>query len=99
MMFTLSVKFLRNPLCNSFTSEEKEKRPQLCHLPFGFGPRNCIGMRFALMEAKMVLISILKKYKFICGPKTEVSYVNLIIMHLSVYSGYCCITKMSTKLI
>ena len=56
----------------SFTPEEKSKRPQLCHMPFGWGPRNCIGMRFALMEAKMALVTILKDYKFVQTPDTEV---------------------------
>ena len=56
-----------------FTPEEKAKRPALCHIPFGWGPRNCIGMRFALMEAKMALIEILQKYKFVRTSETEVS--------------------------
>ncbi|KAL5491879.1 hypothetical protein EMCRGX_G017245 [Ephydatia muelleri] len=55
-----------------FSAEEKERRPQLCHLPFGWGPHNCIGMRFALMEVKMALISILQKYKFMQALETEV---------------------------
>ena len=55
-----------------FTPEERAKRPQMCHMPFGWGPRNCIGMRFALMEAKMALIDILRKYKFVQAPDTEV---------------------------
>ena len=59
-----------------FTPEEKAKRPALCHMPFGWGPRNCIGMRFALMEAKMALIEILKKYTFVQAPETEVSILH-----------------------
>ena len=42
-------------------------------MPFGWGPHNCIGMRFALMEAKMALIEVLKKYTFELAPETEVS--------------------------
>ena len=59
-------------LCYRFTPEEKAKRPQLCHMPFGFGPRICIGMRLALLEAKIALIELLKRYTFTRAPETEV---------------------------
>ena len=41
-------------------------------MPFGWGPRNCVGTRFALMEAKMALLTILRKYKFKTAPDTQV---------------------------
>ena len=56
-----------------FTPEAKANRPQLAHMPFGWGPRNCIGLRFALLEMKIALIEILRKYSFVCGPETVVS--------------------------
>ena len=56
-----------------FTPEEKVKRPNVGHMPFGWGPHNCIGMRFALMEAKIALIEILRMYTFMQAPETEVS--------------------------
>ena len=55
-----------------FTAEGKADRPQLCHMPFGFGPRSCIAMRLALLEAKIALIELLNRYSFIRAPETEV---------------------------
>ena len=55
-----------------FSAKEKAKRPQLSYVPFGFGPRNCIGMRFALLEAKVALLQLLKNYTFVRAPDTEV---------------------------
>lgn len=42
------------------------------YLPFGAGPRNCIGLRFALMEAKSATVRMLKKFKFIKSEKTTI---------------------------
>ena len=41
-------------------------------MPFGFGPRSCLAMRLALLEAKIALIELLKRYTFITAPETEV---------------------------
>ena len=55
-----------------FSPEGKEGRHPLCYLPFGWGQRSCIGMRFALMEIKMALVNVLKEYKFERSPDAEV---------------------------
>jgi cytochrome P450 family 3 subfamily A len=55
-----------------FSSENKSKIQPFTYLPFSDGPRNCIGMRFALMEIKMVLIQILRRHKFVRFPDTQV---------------------------
>nr|QEL53081.1 cytochrome P450 CYP6A104 [Mythimna separata] len=46
-----------------FLGEEKKKINPYVYLPFGEGPRLCIGMRFAKMQMMTGLITILKKYR------------------------------------
>ncbi|KAJ9594886.1 hypothetical protein L9F63_013811 [Diploptera punctata] len=46
-----------------FTEENKNQRPHYAYLPFGEGPRTCIGARFGLMGVKIGLIHILLNYE------------------------------------
>lgn len=58
-----------------FLEEEKNKRPNCTYMPFGDGPRNCIGLRFGKMETKVGLCTILKNYKMTLNKKTVVPLV------------------------
>ena len=55
-----------------FTPEEKAKRPQQCYMPFGVGPRYCVGMRLARLQKKIVFIELLKRFTFLRASDTEV---------------------------
>ncbi len=46
-----------------FAPGEAEKRPKFSYLPFGAGPRQCIGMGFAMMEAQMLLARITQRFR------------------------------------
>ena len=69
-----SEKFYKN--ADQFIPERflKENRDQIIpytYMPFGTGPRNCIGMRFALMEVKLAIAHILVRYHLTKCDKTE----------------------------
>jgi len=47
-----------------FTPERSAGRPPFAYLPFGAGPRLCIGNQFALTEAQIVLAAITQRFDF-----------------------------------
>ncbi|KAJ9579607.1 hypothetical protein L9F63_004686, partial [Diploptera punctata] len=57
---------------DNFTPEAKAKRPNYTYLPFGDGPRNCIGMRFGLLQTKLGLAVLISNYEFSVCEKTEI---------------------------
>ena len=42
--------------------------PRCTYFPFGAGPRICIGQQFALMEARLLLASLVSKFRFTLAP-------------------------------
>ncbi|GFS55307.1 cytochrome P450 3A21 [Trichonephila inaurata madagascariensis] len=55
-----------------FTAEERAKRDPYAYLPFGAGPRNCVGMRFALMEIKICLAYAVANFELFKCSETQV---------------------------
>ncbi|XP_030758710.1 cytochrome P450 9e2-like [Sitophilus oryzae] len=55
-----------------FNEENKHKIVPGTYMPFGMGPRNCIGSRFALLEIKALVVSFLSQFSLEPVKKTEI---------------------------
>lgn len=53
---------------NGGTSPYREKG---CFIPFGDGPRQCLGLRFARMQLKRCLYEVIRKFEITVNPKTK----------------------------
>jgi cytochrome P450 family 6 len=54
-----------------FNDDNKKSRLSFTYLPFGDGPRNCIGVRFGAMQTKIGIATIVKNFRVSVCPKTK----------------------------
>ncbi|XP_052832921.1 cytochrome P450 3A41-like isoform X2 [Octopus bimaculoides] len=54
-----------------FSEEAKSKQVPFTYLPFGAGPRMCLGMRLAKLEFKVAAVQMIRNFKILPTEKTE----------------------------
>ncbi|HUB97660.1 MAG TPA: cytochrome P450 [Stellaceae bacterium] len=63
-----------------FSGAEAAARPRFAYLPFGAGPRVCIGASFALTEAVVVLATLAQRFRPRLVPGVEIEPAGLITL-------------------
>jgi cytochrome P450 family 9 len=53
-----------------FTKKARELRHPAAYMGFGYGPRNCIGSRFAMLESKVALVEVVRRFEVVCCAET-----------------------------
>ncbi|KAL6258450.1 hypothetical protein P5V15_010406 [Pogonomyrmex californicus] len=64
-------RYYRDPMCfdpERFSDERKNEIVPCTFLPFGEGPRNCIGLRLGILQTAVGLIAILRDYEVTLNP-------------------------------
>jgi cytochrome P450 len=63
-----------------FAPEHESTRPRFAYIPFGGGPRGCIGNQFAMLEAQLIVATIAQRYRIELVPDQHIRPEPLITL-------------------
>ncbi len=55
-----------------FTTDQIKMRPSSSFLTFGDGPRNCIGLKFGMLQIRLGLVKLLENFEFSTCTRTQI---------------------------
>ncbi|HZW80557.1 MAG TPA: cytochrome P450 [Candidatus Deferrimicrobiaceae bacterium] len=76
-------RYWRNPESfntERFTKENDKVRTPFTYLPFGAGPRGCIGGNYAMLQILMILSGLLRRYDFQLAPGQMIEARPMVIL-------------------
>jgi cytochrome P450 len=63
-----------------FSAEKSAERPRFAYLPFGAGPRVCIGGALAMTEATLILAALAQRFRPRLVPGQDIKLQNRITL-------------------
>jgi cytochrome P450 len=63
-----------------FTKANEKLQPPFTYLPFGGGPRGCIGGNYAMLQILMILSVLLRRYDFQLSPGQTIEARPMVIL-------------------
>jgi cytochrome P450 len=63
-----------------FVKENEKLRTPFTYLPFGGGPRVCIGNQYAMLQILMILSTVLQRYDFQLTPGQDIAERAMVIL-------------------
>ena len=63
-----------------WAGDAQRRLPRFAYFPFGGGPRICIGNRFAMMEATLILAGLAQRFAFAATPETKLDLLPTVTL-------------------
>jgi cytochrome P450 len=64
-----------------FSRERSATRPRFAYLPFGGGPRICIGAQLALTEVSLLVATMAQRYRLKLVPQQDIVLLHRVTLH------------------
>ncbi|XP_051155406.1 cytochrome P450 6k1-like [Leptopilina boulardi] len=80
-----------------FSSDRKSSINPYVYLPFGIGPRNCIGMRQGLLQTKLGIIFIISRFEMSLLENTCIKFDKLSVLSSSKGGIFLNVRKLDEK--